>query len=140
MTTLDEILEIIATYRELPADYVDIANLMYMRKKLATLGVNLGVEVGVARANWKTAQGKYEITRTQKQIGFYGKQKNLEKSKMYAKANTEEFLDKATEAENDFYSLDYAFRALKEVLSELNQRISYLRDEYKQEQFYNKGN
>ena len=140
MSAKKEILTIVDWYRELPPDYVDIERLMYTRKKLATQGVRLGVEVGEARAKWKTALGRYEITRTQKQIVFYGKHKNMEKSKMFAKANTEEFFNEATKAESEFYNLDYTFKSYKEVLGELNQRISYLRDEYKQEQFYNRGN
>lgn len=140
MQIREEILNVVRWYKQLSPDYNDITNIMYARKKLAAYGVGLGVSVAKARGEWKLATTRYEVFRTQKQIQFYGKHKNLEKSKMYAKANTEEFLKKSIEAENNYYDLEYLFRSMKEVLSEMNQRISYLRDEYKQEQFYNSDN
>lgn len=136
MGVKDEILAIVGEYRKLPADYMDIPELMHKRKLLATYGANFSVEVGNARAEWKRATYRYEVTKTQKQIVFYKKQSNLGKAEMYAKANTEEFYEKSVEAENKYYELDYIFKALREILGELNQRISYLREELKQERFF----
>lgn len=133
----NEILRIVGEYRKLPADYIDVNDLMYKRKLLATYGTNLSVEVGEARAKWKRATFKYDVTRNQKQIVFYKKQSNLGKADMYAKANTEELYEKSVEAENTYYELDYIFKALRETLGELNQRIAYLREELKQERFFN---
>lgn len=133
----EQILSIVGEYRKLPADYIDINDLMYKRKLLATYGTNLSVEVGKARAKWKRATFKYDVTRNQKQIVFYKKQSNLGKADMYAKANTEEMYEASVEAENTYYELDYIFKALRETLGELNQRIAYLREELKQERFFN---
>jgi uncharacterized protein Veg len=133
----EQILAIVGEYRELPADYIDVNDLMYKRKLLATYGANFSVETGQARADWKRATFRYDITRNQKQIVFYQKQSNLGKADMYAKANTEELYEKSVEAENKYFELDYIFKALRETLGELNQRIAYLRDELKQERFFN---
>lgn len=140
MSVLNEVLAIIKEYREFNADYIDIENLMYMRKQLATYGANLAVEVGELRAAWKRAELKSQVTRTQKQIGFNQKGHSITKSETLAKANTEELQSAAIEAENEYFKLDYIFRALREILGELNQRIAYVRDEIKQSQFYNDGN
>lgn len=137
MSVLNEVLEIIGEYRELPADFVDIEELMYKRKMLATYGSNLAVEVGNKRAAWKRAEYKHEVNKAQKEINFYHKNGNLGKSKIMAKANTSDLFEAAIDAENDFFKLDYIFRNLREVLGELNQRISYLREEQKQERFFN---
>jgi len=133
----EQILELVGTYRKFPTDSNDITGLITLRRVLAGLNVLLGDAVGKARREWKKAVIEGEIEKAQKQIFFYGKHSNMEKAKMYAKANIKEFYDRATKAEGDFNELDYLFRSLREVLSELNQRISYLRDEKKQEQFYN---
>jgi len=132
----DKILSNIRHYRELPSDFIDISKLIHIRKLLATYGVNLAVEVGLARKAWKIAEYEKEVTRNQKKINFYSKNSNLGKSDLYAKANTGDLQKKAVEAENLFFELDYIFKASREVLGELNQHISYLRGELKQEQFY----
>lgn len=135
--TRDEILEVVRQYRELPADYMDITDLMHKRKMLSTLGVTFSVQVGQARAKWKRATFRYEVERNQKQINFYSKQGNLGKAEIYAKANTEDLYEKSIEAENVYFELDYIFKAVRETMGELNQRISYLREELKQERFFN---
>lgn len=137
MESKEQILDIVAWYRDLPADYIDVNELMFARKNLAAYGATFSVEVGKARAEWKRATFRYEVTRNQKQIVFYTKQNNLGKADIYAKANTEELYEKSVEAENTYFELDYIFKALREVLGELNQRISYLREELKQDRFYN---
>jgi len=136
----DKILEIVKWYRGLPADHIDIIGLIYARKQLATYGATFSVEVGKARAEWKRADYKYEVIKNQKKIVFYTKQGNLGKADIYAKANTEEFFEASMEAENYFFELDYIFKSLREIQGELNQRISYLRDELKQDRFFNNGN
>lgn len=137
MNVLNEILAIIEEYRGLPADYVDIEDLMHKRKLLATFGSNLSVEVGEKRAAWRRAEYRAEVNKVQKEISFYNKHGNLGRAKIMAKANTGDLFEAAVEAENEFFKLDYIFRNLREVLGELNQRISYLREEQKQDRFFN---
>lgn len=138
--TKEKILEIIREYRELAPDYTDINELMYKRKLLSTYGANLAVEVGKARANWKLKNLKYEVNKNQKHIIFYQKQGNLGKAEIYAKANTEDLQKESVKAENIYYELDYIFKALRETLGDLNQRIAHLREELKQDRFYNNLN
>lgn len=54
------------------------------------------------------------------------------KADWISRANTEEELKSLVELEGDFYQLDYLFKGVKEVLSEMNQRISYLKSEQNQ--------
>jgi hypothetical protein len=129
----DQMVDIVEWYRKLPEDFTDINELMYARKQLSTLDVTLASEIGKARKNWKYAAKTYELAKNQKRIKFEAK--GSTKADWYARANTAEELELATEWESVFWSLDYLFRSIREVLSEMNQRISHLKEERKQNLF-----
>lgn len=137
--TYNDIADIIEWYRELPSDYNDIEEVIYKRKLLATYSFRFAVEVGDARKDWKSAEARYESIKNQKRISFSTKH-GTTKGDWLARGNCEEELNLSNNFESIFWKMHYIFGATKEVLGEMNQRISYLRDEEKQEKFYNSGN
>lgn len=127
------IIDIINNYKDLSPDYSDINELIYTRKQLATYCVTFSTEVSKARKDWKKSVARYEIEKNQKRIKFISN--GTTKADYMARANTEQELELCVENECKFFDLDYIFRASKDVLSEMNQHISYLRSEQEQEKF-----
>lgn len=134
-TVEEQIMFIIGWYNALPSDFLGISEIMHERKQLSTLGATLAVEMGTARKNWKMAEFKLKQLVAQKKLTLTQKMP-LSKAENYIKANPFDEDEKATKWEIVFYQKEYIFKAMKEVLSEMNQRISYLKDEQKQDRFY----
>ena len=133
-TVFDIVIDIVSSYRELPSDYIDINELMFHRKQLSTYAVTMGTEIGIARREWKVAEAKLELAKNEHRISY--ERLGTTKADWYAKVNTEELLNDMTEKEALYWKLDYVFKAVREVLSEMNQRISYLREEEKQTKYF----
>ena len=136
MEVLEQITKIINWYIGLKSDSVDINGIMHKRKQLAGYNVNFATEVGRARRAWKTKEAEYESAKNQKRVKYL--KEGTTKADYMARANTEFELAEMKEAESLFFELNYVHTAVKDVLAEMNQRISRLRDEEKQERFYNK--
>lgn len=130
----DIVIDIVNSYRELPQDFADINEIMYYRKQLATYSVTLSTEIGVARKEWKIAEALYETSKNQKRLSY--ERFGTTKADWRARANMEDEFKDLNTKETIFWNLDYIFRAVREVLSEMNQRISYLREEQKQSRYY----
>lgn len=133
-SVVDIVIDIVGSYRDLPQDCVDINEMMYYRKQLSTYAVTMGTEIGVARREWKVAEAKLEIAKNEHRISY--ERLGTTKADWYAKVNTEELLNDMTEKEAVYWKFDYVFKAVREVLSEMNQRISYLREEEKQTKYF----
>lgn len=134
MEILDEINAIVDTYNGYPEDYSNINEIMYLRKKLSTYLVSFAVEVGNARKEWKTAEMRHEIIKNELRI----KNQSLgtTKADWYAKVNSESENEESILTESVYWQLHYIFNSVREVLSEMNQRISYLREEEKQSKYF----
>lgn len=133
-TVFDVVIDIVESYKAFPQDFVDINELMYHRKQLSTYSVTMATEIGDVRKEMVRAESKYEIAKNEKKISY--SKMGTTKAEWYARVNTEELLNDWKEKESLYWKLDYVFRAVKEVLSEMNQRISYLKDEEKQTRFH----
>ena len=132
-TVLDIILDIVKDYNLLTPDYSNISDLMYSRKQLATYLVTFSIEVSNARKNWKEKESDYEIEKNQLRLKYI--EKGTTKADWTSRANTEDQLKESVRAESLFYDADYVLKSVKEVLSEMNQRISYLKSENDQNRF-----
>jgi hypothetical protein len=133
----DEMLDIVGWYKNLPDDYIDINQLMYGRKQLATYSVTLGTEASRARGKWKLYAMQLEVIKNQKRLQNEVKGMGLTKADWTARGNVVKELELATKWEVHFYDLEYVLRTVREVLGEMNQRISYLRAEQQQEEKFN---
>jgi len=127
MEVVDQILDIITWYRGVPSDYTDINELMHSRKELATLSVTLATEAAKARSDWKRKESRYDLEKCTKRIRF--ENHGTTKADWYARVNTKAEQEAYIEAENKYYELDYFLRSIREVLSEINQRVAALRAE-----------
>lgn len=130
MKTIDKIIEIVTSYKELPSDYLDIDDLLHRRKLLSGELVLFGTNVGDAKLDWKKAVSQYEAKKNQMRVEY--KDQGTTKADWIARSNCEEELEAIGVYESLYYKYDYVFKAVKEVLSEMNQRISYLKSEKKQ--------
>lgn len=133
----DIVIDIIRSYRELPDDFCDINEIMYTRKQLATYCVTLAVETGKCRKSWKLKEAVYESRKNQKRIEF--EKMGTTKADWSARANVETEYNESVSFESEYWSLDYLLKSVREVLSEMNQRVSYLRKEEEDEKYFNKG-
>lgn len=132
----DQIMDIVTWYNQLPSDYMDLNQLMYSRTQLATYQVFFAIETANARRDWKTKKSKYEIVKNQKRIQYEAKFGVMNKADYSARANSESELSNFTNAENDFYAKEYILFAVKEILSDMNQRIAHLREEERQSRYF----
>jgi len=130
MNTLEIVLGILKDYQDLEYDSLDIQGIMHMRKQLSTHGVFLSSELALARKDWKQKEANYEILKNQKRVKLLDK--GTTKANWIARANLEAELNESVEAESLYYEFYNILQFLKEVLSEMNQRIAILREEYKQ--------
>jgi len=135
MSSLERIGEVIEWYKVLPEDYLDINAIMFKRKELATLLYYMAVEVGDARRAWKISSGQYEMekNRWRRKMEYKG----TTKADWYARANCKDQLDSSIENESVYYSMYYVLTSMKEVLSEMNQRVAHLREEMKNSNYLN---
>ena len=131
----NDIIRIINWYRSLPADYIDINKLMFERKNLSTYGVIFATEVARCRKKWKENDLKYEVKKNQLRIEYSTKY-GTTKADWIARGNCEQQLIDVIDAESEFYAKNYLFKAYRDVLLDMNQRIAHIRDEYKQNMFY----
>ncbi len=129
-----KIIEIVEWYQNVPADFTDLNTLIHNRRKLATYHVTLATMVSKARKEWRNLEADYEAKKNQKRMQFEAK--GAQKADWAARANLETELKKTVDAENNFYDLDYLYKAMIQVLSEMNQSIAILREEEKQSKYF----
>lgn len=133
MDTIKEISIIITWYGSQSRDYNDIDNLIYTRKKLATLSFALAGEVGDAKNDLDVAIFKRKLAFS-KEFDRLTSEAKVSGVSAKEKANiTIEVLCENEAVVSGIYHRTKMFLSqTNEVLSTLNQHISYLKAEKKQ--------
>lgn len=136
---LDKILEINKRYGAMKNGIQSIVDLLDMRRKLSTYLVSfVSTELDLARRDW---MNKYDdFTEEKNQMRDRHKDKGVSVAGWIVKANLGGNKRLVTEAELLYRKLDDVARFSRLVLDEMNQRISFEKDEKKQSDYYNSLN
>lgn len=133
----DAIIDLILWYRDLPKDYNSIIDIMDCRKDLSTYTVLLGVDIGKKKKQVKLLDSAVSRKENQKKIEYIAKSYSFSKMDVLIKGNPMQERKERDILEAELYELEYIFKSVREVLSEMNQRIAFLREELKQNNFFN---
>lgn len=133
-TTEDKIADLIDSYKSLPNDSVDLETMVNIRKDLSIELFQCSRDLGIARKEWKAADRRFELRKNQ--IRVMESSKGTSKADWISRANTQKELDELGMFEAIYYALDYIIKATKEVLNEMNQRISLVKDEFVRSNYF----
>ena len=124
---MEELEKLIREYLDIPKDFTAINDMMFLREQIAGNLYYLGSEVGQARKKLMAAKSLYEAKK------IYSRMKYLDegvgRATTISRANSTRELENANEADGDFNILKYQYESAREVLSALNQKISWLKSE-----------
>lgn len=123
----DEITDIVLWYRDLPADYLGINELILNRQKLVGFNVEFATELGLARQIWSVSKAIYEKKKMQLRVQY--KSQGTGNAEAISRANSITEFEAQQEAEGEYYKLYYLSKSYEEVLSAMSQTIAVLREE-----------
>lgn len=126
-TTLDGIHELTKWYDNIGEDYNGLHELLYKADKLAMLNGNLSLIVGDAHADYIEAKTEYKTTFSNRRVGL--------KSEYKAFAATIGRYKTMNDKHAIYLRLKGALDGIKPILDRMNQRISQLRAEWKNDSF-----
>lgn len=124
---MDELDELIEQFLELPKDTTAINDMLYLREQIAGNLYHLGSEVGNARKVMMAKKSLYEAKKTHTRVTYLDE--GIGKAEAISRANSTRENEDANLADGEFSILKYKYESAKEVLSALNQKISWLKDE-----------
>lgn len=123
----DEITDIVLWYRDLPADFLGINDLINNRQKLVGYNVEFATELGLARQIWSVSKAIYEKKKIQLRVKY--KSEGTGNADAISRANSVTEYLQQQEAEGEYYKLYYLSKSYVEVLSAMSQSIAVLREE-----------
>ena len=124
-------------YKEIPQDYNGINELIEIRKNISTVVFSLSISLGKIRRNLKDSELTLENKKVREKLAEINKGTKAITYNVQISVKFEQETKTVQNLESDFYEVEYMIRYVKEVLSELNQRISILKSELKQDTFFN---
>ncbi len=127
MEIYNEIKTIIDWYNKLPVDYTGLNELIHKRDRLATFYFTFSTELGNLEKSFYSVEAEYENEVNEMSAKLILENQELQKSKTIAKANNQNKLVLLKDAQGLMARSQYQFRAIKEVLSAMNQKIADLR-------------
>lgn len=123
--------DLIQEYLDTQNDSTDIAGLLHLRERIAGELYFVATKVGEARKKFMGRKAIYEGTKMQ--IRMTHLDKGVGYAETVSRANTRVEYERQNEADGDFHLAKYQYDSAKEVLSALNQKISWLKEEAKYE-------
>lgn len=130
MKALIEVTRLIEGYKK-SKKTEDLEALMEGRRLLSIGLFDLAAEMSDVREMWQNFEVDYENERNSKRI-LYTESESLAKSDWKARADTHKLKKEALTYELLYKRMETHSHAVREVLSELNQRISFFKQEKKE--------
>lgn len=134
MNNLEEILQIINWYKNIPADLMPINELIHKRQKLVGLYASFATDLAYlerlsSRREYEFKNKKYTLRAEYSPMG-------VGKSETLSRAETADELRIFKEAQSDHRKAYYMYSATREILNAMHQQIAFWRDEKKNQEFH----
>jgi hypothetical protein len=129
-STLDDIETLVQWYHDLPDDYQGLNDLIYVRRKLASLSFNFAnFIIKPLGRDWKRAASDHYSKKHQLRVNNHDK--GVVKAQDISRANSANLYKKELESEADYWSAISTLATIDNVLTAMNQDISHLKEEIK---------
>lgn len=127
--SIEKLLSLIETYEQIPNDSVDINTILHLKKYLVINLVYFATEMQEAIQFIKVQKETLRQRQNDIKLECQEKKYSIEKSNQFALANTKEQSIKLAELEGVYEGYKHIDSAVKEVIMEMSQRISVLKNE-----------
>ncbi len=132
---LKKIIKVVSWYNELPKDYSNIEELLYVRKQLCTNLFAVAIELTKTRQEWKKHAYEVERIKRQSMQSYLEEGVPVSKAEAYAKAEALEALEQETMIESAYMTLKILVDNAVEVNTTMMQHVSNLKEERKNVNF-----
>ena len=129
MKTLEEINKIISWWINLKQGFTDIDLIIYSQQKLSGHAYYLAEESATVKENYNAGYFMRKINVAKSKNSFINQGKSAAAAETAAIEKNEDFYETEMRNESHAYKLDLLLKQVNHILSAMQQRISYLKQE-----------